>query len=327
MYSDMFNETGKRIYRNLMTIAAILIILIIIPSISIFLGMSFNTSQSIARNKLDRSISAGRIYIDSIMSTTENLAGNSVIVQTLDGTRTGSLTSVLDSARTYSLYINAITVYAADGAYYTSSGVTNPPSLDALAAREDIGDFIADGDAEEYISLRTSGIIKAYDGTPYDERSGIISCCRKVYSGDGVVGYIFADVFPESLFEYFSFTGDKLLSGSVAILSFDGGSFASAGLASTDKYIAAHNGSIVGNFMVISNMRNFYGATVRMVVPLRQMILNSLAVCGAILLAGAAMMIATHFVAAATSRYVTGRLDRLLNKMTLSSERLTGRQP
>ena len=76
MNTDMFNKTRKRIYGTLMTIAVLLIVLIAATSIAVFSGMFGNICVSMAKDKLDRSISAGRLYIDSIMSTTHTLALN-----------------------------------------------------------------------------------------------------------------------------------------------------------------------------------------------------------------------------------------------------------
>ena len=190
-----------------MLIALLLVVLIVAPSIFLFTNIFYSTYESMAKNQLDRGISAGRMFLDSIMSTTDNLALNQQLIETLDGTRSGSLAPLLDSTCTYSLDIAAITVYGENGAVYTSSGVTNPPGAAELASLADIAEFFADEDADEYVSLRTSAIIKAYDNAPYDARAGIISYCRKVYAEDGsVLGCIFADIFPHELFERFNMT-------------------------------------------------------------------------------------------------------------------------
>lgn len=315
-------NTGKKIYATLMIIAAVLIALIITPSILMFSGMFYNTYESMAKNKLDRSISAGRMHIDSIMSTTEKLALNPVIAEALSGNRTDSLTSVLDGARTYSIYINAITVYGTDGKIHTSSGVISPPTIGELCNRPDISDFFADDEADDYVSLRSSEIIKAYDYTPYDENNGIISCCRKVYAADGsLCGYIFSDVFPKSLFAYFGSEDDQRLKNSVAMVAFNGGYLVSEGSDNDDKYLNAPADTIVAGRLIVSSIRNFYGGTVRLAVPVSPLYTNITLIAAAITACGGILITATHFIASATARSVTGRLNRLLVKMNRSVER------
>ena len=93
-----------------MLIALLLVVLIVAPSIFLFTNIFYSTYESMAKNQLDRGISAGRMFLDSIMSTTDNLALNQQLIETLDGTRSGSLAPILDSTCTYSLDIAAITV-------------------------------------------------------------------------------------------------------------------------------------------------------------------------------------------------------------------------
>ena len=320
----MFTKTRNRIYRTLLLIAAILIALILVPSIAVFSGMFRNTYGSMAKNKLDRSISAGRMYIDSIMSTTDNLALDPAIIGVLDGTQTVSLTAVLDAACAYSHYINAITVYGTDGKIYTSSGVLNPPSAQDLRQKVDIAEFFADEEANEYVSLRTSCIIKAYSNVPYDEQLGIISCCRKVFSDSGeVIGYIFSDVFPQSLFEYFNFAGDPRLSGSIAIVLFDGGNFMSEHTPDAEKYLTATTDSVVGGKLIVSSIRNFYGGTIRIAVPIAPLNISIALISCILSLCGAVLLCATHFIARETANSVTERLNGLLLRMTLSAEKFS----
>lgn len=320
----MFNKTRKRIYSTLMIIASVLIILIIAPSISAFSAMFYNTYKSMAVNKLDRSFSASRMFIDSVMSTTDNLALNPVIAETVSGTRTGSLTSVLDDACAYSLEINAVTVYSADGKIYTSSGVLNPPTVDELRRLQDIDEFFSDGEASEYVSLRTSGIIKAYGGTPYDEQTGIISCCRKIYGQNGAVtGYIFTDVFPKTLFAYYGFSGDPRLKNSIAMVTFDGGYFISESTEHDEDYLTAATQTTVKNRLIISSIRNFYGGTVRVAVPVAPLYENIALISCIIALCGIALLIGTHFVAKANADRVCARLNGLLLKMTASAQRFS----
>lgn len=305
-----------------MIIAAALVILIAVPSIAMFSGMFYNTYESMAKNKLDRSVSASRMFIDSIMTTNDNLALNPVVVETLNGSRTGSLSSVLDGACTYSLSIDAITVYGTDGKIYTSSGVYNPPTIEELKENQSIFEFFADSEAVDYVSLRVSEIARAYGNTPYDESAGIISCCRKIYAANGeTAGYIFSDIFPKNLFEYFAFSDDARLNDGVAMLSFDGGAFLSQSLDDARTYLTAASDTVVKNRLVISSIRNFYGGTVSLAVSVAPLYSNIAAISAIIVLCGVLLLVATHFAARKISCSVAARLNNLLEKMTFSTQR------
>lgn len=305
-----------------MLIALLLVVLIVAPSIFLFTNIFYSTYESMAKNQLDRGISAGRMFLDSIMSTTDNLALNRQLIETLDGTRSGSLTPLLDSTCTYSLDIAAITVYGENGAVYTSSGVTNPPGAAELASLADIAEFFADEDADEYVSLRTSAIIKAYDNAPYDARAGIISYCRKVYAEDGsVLGCIFADIFPHELFERFNMT-DGGADGSVILIAFGGGHFSSEGGDAAQEYLRAEADTSVGGRLVIASTRNFYGGTIRAAVPLAPFYQNTLLIAAIILLCGGALLYAAHWIARIAADWVTNRLNGLLQQMIESSRKI-----
>ena len=317
----MFSKTGKRIYATLMIISAALIILIILPSIFMFTDMLTKTFETTARRKLDRSFSSSRTYVDSILSVTDNLAYNPEIINTVSGRQSGTLTSVLDGARTYSQYINAITVYGTDGRIYTSSGVLDPPVLQDLMLDESISAFFADAYSEDFVSMRTSHIIKMYDGSPYDEKQGIISCCRKIYDGGEVTGYIFSDIIPQSLFSYFDYTNDPRLKNCAVMVTFNGGYFASAYSEKIIECLNSPNGSFKNGRLSLTGMRNFYGGTIRIAVPVATLY-TATAIIGAVLVCtGAALMVFAHFCARRTARSVTGRLDGLLEKMTSSADR------
>lgn len=320
----MFYKTKKRIYGNIMLIAAVLIILMIAPSILMFSDMLYNTYESMAKNRLDRSLSSGRFFIDSVMTTTENIALNPQVGDMLSGTKTSSLTSILDSACTYSLYINAITVYGTDGKIYTSSQAMNPPAIAELKNIQGIAEFIDDTDAVEYVSLRNSGIIKAYEGTPYDERSGIISCCRKIYGADGnVTGYVFSDIFPKTIFEYFDYSGDVRLKNCVAMISFDGGYFTSDPTKASENFLNAYPGTRTDNHLIIAGTRNFYGGAIRIAVPLTPLHGDIAVISSAVIICGLCLLTAAHFAAAAIARSFTKRLQCLFDKMSASQEKFT----
>jgi len=219
----MFTKTQKRIYNTLMGISAILVVLIITAAATILPGLFFNAYKSQATNKLDRSFYAARVYVDSVMSTVDNLAANTQVIDAVTSGSANGITTLLDDARTYGNYINAVTLYGASGKVYANSDVVNPPTLSRLKQDAHIADFIADDNATDYVSVRTDAVAEAFGNTPYDSERGIVSYCRKIYDNNAVVGYIFADLFPETIFDYFDFGADSRLAKSMTILAYDGG--------------------------------------------------------------------------------------------------------
>lgn len=319
----MFKKTQTRIVRTLMLIAALLVCLIAVPSISMFSSALFNVHKTMAKNKLDRSLSACRIYIDSVMTSTDNLSGNQTVAETVSGQRTGSITAILDGTCSYSLAIDAITVYSADGKIYTSSGVVSPPSLEALKNNAEIAEFLADSELTDYVSFRTSEIIKAYNNTPYDASSGIISCCRKIYGTDGTVtGYIFSDIFPKTIFEYFSYSNDNALKDCKAIILFNGGYFVSSDSENVTRALIDADPSIRSGYIIISAVRNFYGGKIRLAVPTRPFFTDVARMTALILSIGGCLLAGTYLIARKTARDLTMRLNRLLIKITSTSNGL-----
>lgn len=319
----MFKKTEKRIYATLMIIASVLIVLIITPSLIAFTGMFYNVFRTSAKNRLDRSISSCRVFLDSVMSTTDTLAYNQTVQNAVTNGSSGGIVAVLDSACTYSLTINAITVYGLDGKIYTSSGVINPPSIEELRTRQDIAEFIDDSEAVDFVSLRTTAIIRVYGNVPYDEDSGIISCCRKIFGADGrAVGYIFSDVFPETLFSYFDYSDDNNLKDCVSMINFDGGRFISSP-ENAETYLTAPSNTISGNRLIVSSARNFYGGSVRLAVSIAPLYSSIAIISAVLLLCGAGLLTATHFIARKNALTVAERLENLLTKMKESTARFT----
>ena len=255
----MFQKTKKRFYRTLMLIALLLVVLIVAPSIFLFTNIFYSTYESMAKNQLDRGISAGRMFVDSIMSTTDNLALNRQLIETLDGTRSGSLTPLLDSTCTYSLDIAAITVYGENGAVYTSSGVTNRRARRSWHRSPTSPNFSRTRTRTNTSRCARPRSSRRTTTPPTTRGRGIISYCRKVYAEDGsVLGCIFADIFPHELFERFNMT-DGGADGSVILIAFGGGHFSSEGGDAAQEYLRAEADTSVGGRLVIASTHNFYG--------------------------------------------------------------------
>ena len=319
----MFNKTQKRIYNTLMGISAILVVLIITAAASILPGLFFNAYKSQATNKLDRGFYAARVYVDSVMSTVDSLATNSRVVDAVTGTNTNGIAVLLDETRTYGHHIDAVTLYSTDGKIYTNTDVVNPPSLSSLNDNGHIADFIADKYARDYVSVRTDAVAEVFGNTPYDSERGIVTYCRKIYDGEKVVGYIFADLFPETIFNYFDFGADSRLAKSMTILAYDGGYIANDNIELAEQYVNAPNNKVTNKHLVLSAMRNFYGGTIRIVVPMTPYYRVTTVVLCLIVAVGIMLITLTHFIAVHNAQSVSDRLDNLLVKLTESTERFT----
>ena len=105
------------------------------------------------------------------------------------------------------------------------------------------------------------------------------------------------------------------------MVTFDGGYFASAYSEKIIECLNSPNGSFKNGRLSLTGMRNFYGGTIRIAVPVATLY-TATAIIGAVLVfTGAALMVFAHFCARRTARSVTGRLDGLLEKMTSSADR------
>lgn len=326
----MFRKTQTKIYRTLMLTAALFIILLIVPSVLIFTNMIYTTYETMAKKKLERSFYSCRNFIDSVMTSTENLTYDAAVIETVSGTRDGSLAAVLDAACNYSLTINAIAVYDLNGNVYTSSGVAGAPTLDELCENEGIADFVADRDAADFVSIRNSQIAKIYGGTNYDDSLGIVSCLYKIYNADGLAGYAVSDVFPSALFGFFSYPNDAYFKNSVAMISYaDGHLISDANYAYAEALESAIGSLSVtrqNGHIVVPGTRNFYGGMICIAVPLNAFYGTVAMLTGILLTLGGALMAAVHFIAKKNSVTVAARLDELYGKMERDTRRFTGQQ-
>lgn len=271
-----------------------------------------------ATQRLNRGVSSGRNYINSVMLSAANLAADAEVVNELAKAANAPLTRTLDNACNYALKINAITVYAADGRVYTSSNIAEVPSLAELGANERINDFFT-LESDELVSMRTEAVAEFYNDSAYDPALGVISCCHKIFADDkSVLGYVFCDIFPYELYGSFA-ADDEKDEKTLAMLRFDDEFFPYAG---NGEYLRDFVGarkmqtdSSDGRYRIVTNTRNFYGGTIGIAVPLARLKSRIIVFVLALVAIGLGALAIVHFIVRAVAGKVVGKLTHLMRRM------------
>lgn len=281
-------------------------------------NMLFNTYTSLANQKLERSISASKNYIHSVMLSVHNLSLNNIIVS--DYKNNGAtITNMLDNACSYAKKVNAISVYYLSGEVFTSTGISSVPTLQDLRQNERINDFLV-LENSDYISLRVDSIIGNYFQAPYDQSKGMVSCCQKIYNIAGeVIGYIFADIFPSNLYNYFDYGEDSGFHKSIPIMQFDEKYFKyeenSNYLDDFTKNQKDSFKSSDGKLLIIPSQNNFFGGKITVAVPLFSVQTTIIDIIFSMVIAAFIIILVVHFITKTIAESMNKRLVKLLDKM------------
>lgn len=304
----MFKKLFRNIYLPIVILAFTLIVFVDVFSAVMITKTLRNAFISVGRKRVSRALDSCELYINSASASTYNLSQNGILIgQLAEGTDT-SLTSLLDDTCNYSLKMNGVCAYSPGGRVYTSSGVSQVPSLAELRENDGIAAFL-DGEAESFTSFRTECVADIYNNVSYPDAMGVITCCRKVY-GDGgqTVGYIFADILPSNLYDLL--LEREQFEDAVAFITFGGQSFDYGGNAAQKELLTGAHRSY---FKYEATGDAPFSLTVfENDAPYRRQLA---ALVGTLLAVSAALAIAVHFAAMGTAKSVTGRLDRLTAKM------------
>jgi len=322
----MFKKTYRNIFISLMLTATLLTVLIVTLSSFIVSKMIYENYTAIAKQKFDRSILACKNYVNSVLLSVGNLAANEDIILKVKTGQGDSVTNILDNACSYALKINAITVYSASGKIYSSSNISGIPTLQMLEQNSHLNDFFV-LETAEYVSLRTDNISSIYDQKPYSPQMGIVSCCRKIFDGSGnVAGYIFADIFPKTLYKYFSFSEDADFDKSIAYICFDDEFFISQSNLEFVPMFSNQNKEIAksqdGNYLILIGSRNFFGGTTKIAVPLYQTKRTVALIILLLIFSSAIILVLVYFIAKKAAKKTDNRLENLLKKMENAESRL-----
>ena len=304
----MFRKLYRNIYLPIMLIAVALILIIDILSITVLTQTLKDAYNGMDRKRVARALDSCELYVSSVASSAYNLSLDNELISELASPSGRPLVSKLDNTCNYSLKINAVCAYSANGAVYTSSQVAGVPTLEQLKQVDEIRAFI-DGDEGAAVSLRCECIADIYNNAPYPDEMGVITCCRKVYDGGEVIGWIFADILPSNLYGII-FSNGKF-ENAVAFISsgkefFEYGDNSSHGnlLKGKDngyfRYRAVSDGELF-SITVFNSTKDYQSKLALLIVIL--------------LTVSAALIVAVHFAARFTAASLTKRLDRLIAKM------------
>ena len=304
----MFRKLNRNIYLPIVLIAIALIILIDVISIIMLTDTLKDAHNGMDRKRVLRALDSCELYISSVASSAYNLSLDSELIEELSAPSGKSLVSKLDNTCTYSLKINAVCAYSADGVVYSSSQIADVPTLSELKEVDEIKEFI-DGDNPSAITLRCENIADIYNNTPYPDKMGVVTCCRKVYDGDNVVGWIFADILPSNLYSLLFSNGQ--FEEAVAFIAFNDGYFDYADNSSHSNLLT---GSKKGYFtysatsddglfsIILYNSKSEYKSQLTLLIVV-------------LLSVSAALAIGVYSAAKFTASSVTKRLDKLIDKM------------
>lgn len=319
-YNDgaMFKRMNHRIYISLLSTAALLVTVIVTLSVLMVSDIISANYIEMAAQKLERSISRGKNYVESALLTAGYIASDASLIAELTAPSGQSFTAMLDNCCEFAMKTDAVTVYATDGRVYTSSGVADVPTLTELDADAYLHDFFTDVRGED-ISMRTHAVARIYRGAAYDASRGIISCCKKVYRDGEVVGYIFSDIFPAGVYRYFDWSDEKYFSDSLPVIRQNGRilPYGRNGEYEADFAEAryARRKTADGRYLIMPGNRNFFGGSVSVAVPLAPLY-DRVGSIGLLLsLVGIGVLTGAHFAAKVLAGSIDRRLTRLQGRM------------
>lgn len=197
----MFKNLYRKIYLPILLIAVALILFVDVFAIALQSNTLKTAHRAMGEKRIARAMDSFELYISSAAAFTYNLSLDSDIIAKLNSPDAKSINDKLNTVCNYSLKMDAVSLYSLDGTVYTSSTVTQTPSLDELKTDPTIGAFL-NGEYDSAVSMRTSHIADIYNNVVYPDKMGVISVCQKVYDGGVVKGVIFTDILPANLYDY-----------------------------------------------------------------------------------------------------------------------------
>lgn len=304
----MFIKLYRKIYYSLFLICLALIAVFDVLAVVAEISTLSDAYHTMGQARVERIVNSCRLYIRSVEATTENLSSDTTLIAELSSPKGISLTNKLDDTCNYSLKINAITAYALDGTLYSSSKVSEVPSLSDLYRVEEIAEFLQ-GDDDSYLSLRTNTIANIFNTLLYPKEMGVITCCRKVFDGDRVVGYLFTDILPSNLYAYVY--GDTQIDDAIPFITFANGFFSYENNSSHKQLL--ENTTTAGYFRFSEQIEE--GISIVIFESNRSYLTQIFTLCGLLAIFTILLIILLHILAKNTAKSVTNRLDRFLNRM------------
>lgn len=305
----MFKNLYRKIYLPIILIAIALILFVDVFAIILQSNTLKTAYRAMGEKRIARAMDSYELYISSAAAFTYNLSLDEDIVAKLNSPEAKSIIDKLNTACNYSLKMDAVSLYSLDGAVYTSSTVTQPPTLDELKSDPEINAFFS-GDDDNAISMRTSHIADIYNNVVYPEKMGVISVCQKVYDGDVVKGVIFTDILPANLYEYIFAEGQ--FKDAIAFIYTENGYFEYNDNSSHVDLLNEKN----ANYFKYSETADKGLFTITVFDSKKDYNISIAKLLAILIGASAILIIAVVFAARYTAKSVTNRLDKLSEKMS-----------
>ena len=304
----MFKNLYRKIYLPILLIALVLILFIDTFAIILQANTLNDSYRSNGERRIARALDSYKLYISSAEAFTYNLSLDEDIIAKLVTPEAKSITGKLDTVCNYSLKMDAATLYALDGTAYTSSTVTQIPSLPELVTTPEIAEFIS-SDVSSAVSMRMKNIAGVYYNIPYPAANGVITCCQKVYDGDKVVGYVFTDILPANLYEYIFAEGQ--FKDAIAFISANGNYFEYAGNSAHSKLLDSDDSS----YFKYTKKTSDGLFTITVFDSKYEYNMQVLKLALIMISISAALIVFVVIASRLTAKSVTLRLDRLIERM------------
>ena len=302
----MFRKLYKRIFNSLFWLAFAFVVLLSALSGFIVLRNLYNVYDSMSESSVRQAAMDGNNYLSSVANFARSAAQTSELTLALTEGRTENVSRVLTTLINSSSDVAGAVLYGIDGQTFYSTGVGDVPALSRLQQDQRLSEFFL-SDEPYAILLRTDALPSVYNFVPYDARRGVISCVCKVYVDGGTVGYLFADVLSDSLFDrVLSVAGEEGLTAAVVTRSATVSSDVMPESDGLRNLVYCIPFASEGDFVFCLSLNEFYakgGAVLAVIFAVD-------AVCIA-----AAAVVARH-----VARKVTEPLDRL--RQTMQNENL-----
>ena len=195
----MFRKLYKNIFNSLFWLAFAFVVLLSAVSGIVVLRNLYNVYDSLSESSVRQATMDGNNTLASVVNFARSTAQNSEVVLSLTENKTDNVSKVLATLVNSSSEIAGAILYGEQGQLFYSSGVGDVPTLSQLRQNAQLNEFFQSDNAYA-ILLRDEAMPSVYNQVSYDTSQGVISCVCKVYDEQSTVGYLFADVLPQSLF-------------------------------------------------------------------------------------------------------------------------------
>lgn len=321
----MFKRLNQHIYISILGITAILITIMIAVCVFMVGNMMTTYYVNMANLKIESSVTRNQNYINSILTNSNNVANNQEIIDEILSPSGKTFTSMLNNFCNYAMSTDAITIYTTDGRIYSSSGISDIPSLTELQNDTELQEFFA-GSKKDTILIRTEHIPSVYNNQSYSKENGIFSCCTKIEYDNKVIGYAIADILAQNVYSFFDWSNDDYFNTSIPIIKYE------------DSYLPYKNNynylndfknanqsqvrTFDGAYLIVPYNSEFYGGELSVAIPLASLYTNITLMTITLSAIGIFLVFLVHLISTMLSNNVDKRLSRLYMRMNKEGYKL-----